>query len=332
MKKWISLHYHEVSIVILTVAFFAALAIWLGVGIGKVLVLLPLLMFLIFTALFLQFYSSYLTSSSKSYEKSYEYVHEAVHTLRNAYYYLELCKSQKLEYEEKTFREYMISTLTAASVAFSMITGKPCRTCIKVILRCSDDSDDLCLKTLVRDRKSSETYGYVDENEDTVSNLSKVSDHPVASIMSGDENYYMSNNLYDSEDRDKIAGKGQCKKEHGLKGDWDLPYCSILLSPIRYSQHRDEYYTLHLFKSEPPKLPICCGFFDMDSKFKKVFTNSKVQMGVTYCGFFGVDSKYTDVFTDSEAHQMAATIADAMVPVLSTYNTIINPQNSTKVL
>ncbi|MEZ5672237.1 MAG: hypothetical protein R3E08_07545 [Thiotrichaceae bacterium] len=105
--------------------FIAILMAMLGYGLANTFYLLGGSLVLILLASPYKYSLPYLAlSPPKDYESSYKYLHEAIHTSRNAYYYLESCLSGEKEFSETIFKEYMISALTAMSVAFSMITGK----------------------------------------------------------------------------------------------------------------------------------------------------------------------------------------------------------------
>lgn len=188
MKKWFNTHYNLINVVVLLAIFLITLVIILGLGFIKVLFVLLVLTML---AIGLQVSAAYLTLSPKNYEGSYQYVHEAIHTTRNVYYYLELCHLGDYQYSEETFKEYLISALTAMAIAFSMTTGKNCRTCVKWVLP-SNKEDEYLLETLARDRKSTTECKEVDETEITV-NLKE--DHIANSILSGQKSYYVSNDL-----------------------------------------------------------------------------------------------------------------------------------------
>jgi len=300
MKNFLVAYHNQIRIVILLVVSFAILTATLDDRTAA-----PLLMGslgLIFIVLGLQIYTSYLALSPQDAENSYKYVHSAIHSNRDAYHYLKFCISGEKEFSEDLFKEYMISSLTAMSVAFLITTRKTCRTCIKLL---AQSGDELYLKTLARDRESTEKYGYVDIKPVIVLNLddNKIGKQHVASdIMLGSRAYYFSNNLSQSSQKDYLESiaKDRYHKEHSARKDWKFPYLSTIFSPIRYIQLNDEYSSLSLQYQEQKPSEI-------------------------YYGFFAVDSKDINVFSELE-HQMTASFADSLFPVLSIYQQL--QQNS----
>jgi len=252
---------------------------------------------LVFTviAIILQVFSAYLTLSPKSHENSYPYIHEAVHTCRNAYYYLELCTLGDYQYSEEIFKEYLTSALTAMAIAFSMTTGRTCRTCVKWVLL--SDKDEYLLETLARDSRN------VDECKDVDKKGVRIdlkTNHIANSILSGNKDYYVSNDLRKTPQEanylKSLFGRYTNKKHH-ISDDWKLPYISTVFSPIRYTPNRDEFSPFIQSQSQQSNIPV-------------------------YFGFFAVDSAHTDTFGEPEC-QMARTFSDALFPVLNTYNKLL---------
>jgi len=293
MKNFLIAYHNQIRMVILLIVSFAILITTLDNR-----VIAPLLMGslgLIFVVLGLQIYTSYLALSPQDTENSYKYVHSAIHSNRDAYHYLELCILGEKEFSEDLFKEYMISSLTAMSVAFLITTRKTCRTCIKIL---AQSDDRLCLKTLARDRESTERYGYVDIKPfiDLELNSNKIGNQHIASdIMLGSIPYYFSNNLSISIQRTYLESiaENRYHEKHAARKDWKLPYLSAIFSPVRYIQSNDEYGSL--------------GLQSQEQKPSKI-----------YYGFFAVDSRDINVFSELE-HQMTAVFADSLFPVLSIY-------------
>lgn len=300
MKKWIIRHHNQLNIVISAISLIAMLTIIYGSGIIYVLYPLITLLVLIPIGLVLQLYATYF-SSYQNYKDSYTYVHEAIHTNRNAYRYLELCMLGEVKYFEETFRQYMSSASTAMTLAFSLTTGKKCRTCIKLLTVASDDS--LNLQVIARDRESEKEYSYIDEKA-LVINIKN--DTIPRSIINGEINYFMHGDLSSLEkakflQTSRIEAGATYKEEHWYSKEWKLPYISCIFSPIRYTRRSDEYSPSHqLMDEEQQAFPI-------------------------YYGFFAVDSLVKNVFTEAE-HQMVSVFADSLFPVLSLYNELLKDQ------
>jgi len=293
IRNFLVAHYNQIKIVILLIASFIILTAMLDERMSAVLLSSALV--LIFLALGLQIYVSYLALTLQDLENSYKYVHSAIHSNRDAYHYLELCISEEKEFSQDLFKEYMTSSLTAMAVAFSITTRKKCRTCVKLL---AQEEGKLCLETLARDRESTKEYRYVDEkpsifldlNNDNIENQ-----HIANAILAGKKPYYICNDLRLSRRVDyfKSIAENRYRKEHAARKDWNLPYLSTIFSPIRYLQSLDEYGSLGL--QTPEQNP------------------SKI-----YYGFFAVDSRDINVFSELE-HQMTASFADSLFPVLSIY-------------
>lgn len=291
MKNFLVAYHNQIRIILLLIASFAILRTLLDSSDTKVL-LIATLVFIFFT-LGLQSYTSYFALSTQDTENSYKYVHSAIHSNRDAYHYLEMCISGEREYSEELFKEYLISSLTAMSVAFLITTRKTCRTCIKIL---AQSDGKLCLKTLARDRVSTEKYNYVDEAPSIFLNLNEnniENQHIANDILLGRKAYYVCNDLRRSRRVEyfKTIAKGRYKKEHSARKDWGLPYLSTIFYPIRYLQSNDEYSSLSFTEQNPSKI---------------------------YYGFFAVDSKDANVFSELE-HQMTASFADSLFPILSIY-------------
>jgi hypothetical protein len=225
MKNFLVAYHNQIRIIILLIVSFAILTTALDDRTAA-----PLLMGslgLIFIVLGLQIYTSYLALSPQDTENSYKYVHSAIHSNRDAYHYLELCISGEREFSEELFKEYMISSLTAMSVAFLITTRKTCRTCIKIL---AQSDDKLCLETLARDRASTEKYNYVDEAPSIFLNLNEnniENQHIANDILLGRKAYYVCNDLRRSrrvEYFKKAIAKDRYKKEHSARKDWGSIY------------------------------------------------------------------------------------------------------------
>ncbi len=304
MKNPLVTYYNQIKIVILLIASLIILTTMLDVRTSAVL--LGGALALIFLATGLQIYTSYLALSPQDAENSYKYVHSAIHSNRDAYHYLEMCISGEREYSEELFKEYLISSLTAMSVAFLITTRKTCRTCIKML---AQSDDKLCLETLARDRESTAEYGYVDKKPSiliNVNNGNKIENQHIAvDIMLGRIAYYFENDLSQSPRANylKPIAEDRYEARHFLRKDWKLPYLSTIFSPIRYLESLDEYGSLSFAEQNPSKV---------------------------YYGFFAVDSKDINVFSELE-HQMTATFADSLFPVLSIYQQLqINLSTATE--
>jgi len=294
MKKWLSTYYNLINVVVLLAIFLITLVIILGLGFIKVLYLLFVLLVLTMLAIGLQVSAAYLALSPKNYEGSYQYIHEAIHTTRNVYHYLELCDLGDYPYSEETFKEYLTSALTAMALAFSMTTGKSCRTCVKWVLP-SDKKDEYLLETLARDRKSTNECKEVDE-KDVVVNLAW--DHIANGILSGKINYYVSNDLRKTSQANYLRLLfDRYPKKHHISDEWKLPYLSTIFAPIRYTPDRDELSPFIQYQSKQSHIPV-------------------------YFGFFAVDSAHTDTFSESEC-QMANAFCDALFSVLNAYNKLL---------
>ncbi len=293
MKQWIARHHHWINTAISVVAFAVGLLALFSYG--DLSILFTLFLALVLISIGLQIYANYsILHLTTGHKDSQKYIHEAVHTIRNAYYYLRLCKDQshpKIEFNESDFKEYLISAMTAASIAFSLTTRKECRTCIKIVSSCQEGKN-LCLDTLARDRESTEKCKQADEN--LLRNPTPLNEHDtVYKIMSGHINFYISNDLSQSKESDYFKSLTHYDKKDALSEDWPLPYISTILSPIRYSSFRDEY-----------------------SRFNDISKNENELY--QYYGFFAVDSKHKNIFTETE-HEMVAIISDALFPLLDLY-------------
>ncbi|MCV6637833.1 hypothetical protein [Candidatus Albibeggiatoa sp. nov. NOAA] len=294
MKQWMVCSSNVINMIFSTTAFAVGLLALLNYGSPPLL--LTLFLFLVLLSIGLQIYTNFLTQYG--HKNSQEYIHEAVHTIRNAYYYLKLCKSNdypNVKFEELYFKKYLTSSLTAASIAFYLTTGKNCRTCIKIISSAGTESDKYQFETLARDINSSKQCQQADTNL-SHKPITLKDDPTFYQIISGQKNFYFSNNLSKSDEANYFKNLSHYSKKDALNKNWPLPYIATILSPIRYSSFRDEY-----------------------SNFTDIFEEEREQR--RYYGFFAVDSKSKNTFSESE-HQMAATIADALVPLLDLYSTI----------
>ena len=121
-------------------------------------------------------------------------IHETLHKARDAYHYLEWCKSPDhpdLSFDITRFRQEMVGVLTAAGTAFSLVTGVKCRVSIKVIGQTTDNN--LYVTTLARDHVSVDQCAARDDSEDCQHLISKNTDFHL--IMDGNLNYFFSNDL-----------------------------------------------------------------------------------------------------------------------------------------
>lgn len=295
MKKWLTSYYNLINVVVLLAIFLITLTIILGLGLVKVLYLLFASLVLTMLAIILQVFSAYLTLSPKNHENSYQYIHEAIHTTRNLYHYLELCNQGDYQYSEEIFKEYLISALTAMALAFSMTTGRTCRTCVKWVLPTAQENEYV-LETLARDRKSTDKCKDVDKKK-TIVNFSE--DHVANSVLSGNKNYYVSNDLRKNPQQANYLRLlfNRYPKEQHISDDWKLPYLSTIFAPIRYKSDSDELHPFIQSQSKQNNIPV-------------------------YFGFFAVDSAHTDTFSEPEC-QMANAFSDALFPVFNTYNKLL---------
>jgi len=239
--------------------------------------------------------------------ESYKYLHEAVHVARNAYYYLDKCgqADSGIEFDHKIFQNYLISTLTATSLALSLATGEKCRASIKII-GSIENSNDMSITTIARDRLSNEKHGYVDKIK--TKRIIKSKSAP-CHIMTTGEDFFISNDL----ERDKrewleYSTGGEYKKEDWLSENWPLPYISILLLPIRYILTRDEYQDIN----------VATHYYADDQDVRRK------EFGEVYYGFLGIDSPVKNTFKEEYLHRLGAIPADALFPIFDMYFKLLN--------
>jgi len=239
----------------------------------------------------------------------FEYLHEAIHTTRNAYYYLDQCTQpdSDIQFDEATFQNYLITTLTAVSIAFSLETGEKCRTSIKII-GSIENSDEMSITTIARDRLSMEEYSYVDENE--IERRIKPDSAPCY-IMNKGKDFFSSGDL----EHDKIkwlelSTGGKYDRKDWVNDTWPLPYISILLLPIRYILKRDEYQDIAVHSHY---------YADEQDIRRKEF-------GEIYYGFLGIDSPAKNTFKEKHLHQMGAIASDALFPIFNMYFKLLQKQ------
>lgn len=250
--------------------------------------------------LIFQIFSTYTYSKTTRYAEAYNYLHEAIHLARNAYHYLEQCYSPEqpqTHFEKELFREYMISVLSAASAAFSLVTGVRCRTSIKVLgyKVLENHEKELFISTLARDRVSMDRHGYRDRNEGSRHSVQYNDDFSF--IMGNRAHHFFSNNLKKISNyfNTSIAHKVYDRQDWIVE-DWCLPYVSTIVWPIRYLSRGDEY---------------------QESSQENNHNDQDI-----YYGFLTVDSAYKNVFNKQYDTEMGAALADAIFSVLDMYDKV----------
>jgi hypothetical protein len=236
------------------------------------------------------------TYSKKSrHAEAQKYLHGAIHIARDAYRYLDTCYSQPETYREEKFRDYLVSTLTAAEAAFSLVTGGGCRTSIKVLSQDKDES--LYVKTLARDNVSMSRYDYKDDNEGKKHKI--MGSTAFQAIIQGRVNYYFNNNLMKTVGyfNTSMVGyeEGGYKTQDFLAENWPLPYVSTIVWPIRATYKKVEGGTAIPEGSDVPQY---------------------------IYGFLTVDSAYTEVFDRRYDSHMGAALADALFAVMDMYGKV----------
>lgn len=223
------------------------------------------------------------------YSEATKCLHSALHASRDAYHYLDWCKSddhKKIQFNEKQLCSYMKTTLTSIADAFTIVTGVRCRCSIKVLGQ--DDKNQLFVKTLARDEVSRTECKQKDSSETNAHLVSLNTDF--CEITEGNLDYFFVGNLTKYVNYTNTS----MKKHNGFRGKkWTLPYKSTIVWPIRYVY--DEFETGN------------------GNDTNENDTNEDLY------GFLTVDSSSMNAFIERYDVQMGALLADALFPVLNAY-------------
>ena len=163
-------------------------------------------------------------SRKARFAESTKNIHACVHSIRDAHKFID--KKDK----EQTL-DSLTKSLDALSVAFSIITGTHCRTCIKIIVvkRSNHDSDNVVVSTETLVRNSS---SYSNKNKVTTS--SPISDNTDFNVIfTDDEKYYLCNDLTKELSYINSNWPNHPDKRRDFISKRTYDYASTLVLPIR---------------------------------------------------------------------------------------------------
>jgi len=284
-RKWLNLTWLEwLNLAAAVLTMLTAAAVLLRYREQDVFLKAFLLYFLI-----LLVYLGFITfrySRKARYAEATEAVHNALHAARDAYHYLEWCRSpekENIQFDEKRCCDALRIVLTAVSTAFSITSGTRCRATLKVIGQ--DENDDLYVVTKARDSVSHANCEHLDRGEGRRHLIKKNTDFHL--IVEGKHNYFFCNNLQKYPDYLNTNYDEYSKTQ---KKPWPLPYRSTIVWPIRYvwtKEERDEH--------------------------------GEISCNDDLYAFLTVDSSAPNAFNERHDFQMGAGLADALFPVLDAY-------------
>jgi hypothetical protein len=250
--------------------------------------LILLIAFVTYSVILLIFliYFTFTYSRKARYAEATKCMHTALHAARDAYHYLDWCRSKDHDdvvFDENRLCMYMKTVLTSISEAFSIVAGVKCRVSIKVLGQNTDNQ--LYVRTLARDEVSQTQCDKRDLSESNKHLVTKNTDFHL--ITEGLSDYFFEGDLehYPNYMNTSID-------EHdGLRGQkWSLPYKSTIVWPIRYVFNRHER------------------------------DDSQGNCQEDIYGFLTVDSSSKNAFSERYDVQMGATLADALFPVMNAYS------------
>lgn len=227
-------------------------------------------------------------SRKARYSEATKCLHSALHSARDAYHYLDWCKSEEhneIAFDESRLCGYMKTTLTSIADSFTIVTGVRCRCSIKV-LGMDDGIDQLFVKTLARDE--------VSQTECKQKDLDETNSHLVSlntdfrEITEGNIDFFFVGDLT------KYVNYTNTSINKGNKRDgekWTLPYKSTIVWPIRYQYNKNE---------------------------RDNGTGTQEDL----YGFLTVDSSSKNAFIERYDVQMGALLADSLFPVLNAYKSL----------
>jgi len=223
-------------------------------------------------------------SRKARYAEATKCLHSALHSARDAYHYLDWCKSEDhndVAFDENRLCGYMRTTLTSIADAFTIVAGVRCRCSIKVLGQ--NDKDQLFVKTLARDEVSLTECQQKDRTETNTHLVTLNTDFN--EIMSGNLDFFFEGDLTSYLNYTNTSMK---KHDKMLGEKWSLPYKSTIVWPIRY-----------------------------------VYNNNEIENGTgsqeDLYGFLTIDSSSVNAFIKRYDVQMGALLADALFPVLNAY-------------
>ncbi|MBN4080307.1 hypothetical protein JYT31_01450 [Beggiatoa alba] len=225
-------------------------------------------------------------SRKARYSEATKCLHSALHSARDAYHYLDWCKSEshdEVSFDKERLCRYMTATLTSVSAAFTLVTGVNCRTSIKILGQTADNQ--LYVSTLARDAIAKTASEDRDRIEGEKHLVSANTDFHL--ITEGHLNYFCDSNLpkYPNYANSSLGNNGVQKGQ-----PWKLPYKSSIVWPIRY------VYTKNETEASTTK-----------------DTNEDL------FGFLTVDSSSVNAFIEKYDVEMGAALADTLFPLLNAY-------------
>lgn len=281
-KSWFEwFHTVYASIVIVSAISIA----WGDPSSTKELLLLGMFLAYFVTLLFFLIIFTFKFARKARYAEATKCIHDAIHTARDAYHYLDWCHSpdrEKVVFDNHRFRELMVTALTSASAAFSLVSGLKCRTTIKVLGQ--NDDGTLYVSTVARDTVSCGLCKKIDDAEGKQHLVSKNTDFHL--ISEGNRPYFFNNNL---PKYPNYLNTSQDIASYGNNGKWNLPYKSSIVWPIRYVWEKGE---AAINDGEKPE---------------------------DFYAFLTVDSSSQEAFIEEFDVQMGAALADALFPVFDAY-------------
>ncbi len=254
-------------------------------GLRELVLLIAFVIYSVILLIFLVVFTFQYSRKSR-YAEATKCVHTALHAVRNAYHYLEWCKSAnhpEISFDEDRLCLYMKTALTSISEAFSIVAGVKCRVSIKVLGQ--NAVNQLYVRTLTRDEVSQNQCDKRDLSEGKQHLVSQNTDFHL--ITEGLSDYFFAGNLKDYPNYINTSKD----KHDGLRGqNWSLPYKSTIVWPIRYVYNKNERDALE------------------GSSHEDIY------------GFLTVDSSSKNVFVERYDVQMGAALADALFPVMDAYS------------
>jgi len=249
----------------------------------ELLLLVAFLIYFVVLLVFLILFTFKFSRKSR-YAEATKCLHSALHSARDAYHYLDWCKSEdheKIVFDEERLCAYMKTTLTSIADAFTIVSGVRCRSSIKVLGQ--NSQGQLFVKTLARDEVSQVECQKKDSVETTSHLVSLNTDF--SEITEGNLDYFYVGDLTKYLNYTNTS----MKKHDSMKSEkWTLPYKSTIVWPIRY-----------------------------------VYIKSEVENGTgtheDLYGFLTLDSSSVNSFIKRYDVQMGALLADSLFPVLNAY-------------
>ena len=174
---------------------------------------------------------------------------------------------------QKAFNDHLTQLLTAFAQTFTIITGVPCRACIKIIpseqlTGANTDLEDVVVVALARDRESQESNLQSDRDRFERRSDKIVSNSDFETLYNpgiADHGYYLCNSIPRSAKHGRYRNSSvQYRRAQSAVHDvydedrYVLPYRSSITWPIRYQSHSQDE-------------SIFIGFLSVDAPARRIF-------------------------------------------------------------